>query len=72
MSVVYLLNHVRDLDDEVSEVKCIGIYSSEDSARAAVARLTKQPGFRDYPDGFEIDSYELDEDQWSEGFVVGE
>ncbi len=69
MSAVYLLNHVRELDEEASEVKCVGIYSSEVKAQAAIARLAMQPGFADYPERFEIDSYELDEDNWTEGFV---
>jgi hypothetical protein len=27
-----------------------------------------QPGFRDHPDDFAFDAYELDVDHWKEGF----
>ena len=33
-------------------------------------RLGRQPGFADAPDGFHIDEYRLDQDQWAEGYVV--
>jgi homoserine kinase type II len=44
------------------------VYRTEEAARAAIGRLIPQPGFRKYPDGFEIDGYELDKDNWAEGF----
>jgi hypothetical protein len=37
-------------------------------AEAAKERLVKQPGFRDR--NFEIAEYELNRDQWTEGFVT--
>jgi hypothetical protein len=30
------------------------------------------PGFRDYPEGFHIDEYQLDQDQWREGFITAD
>ena len=39
------------------------------AANAAIARLSFQLGFRDHPDGFTVDEYELDKDHWCEGFV---
>ena len=68
MDRAYLLQHENALNEDV---KVIGLYSSEASAKGAVERLRAQPGFSDYPDGFSIDLYELDEDHWSEGFVSG-
>lgn len=68
MDTIYLLEHVRaDEDDE--DVKTIGVYREEATARAAIDRLGKQPGFRDYPDGWIINSMRLDHDHWAEGFV---
>lgn len=55
----------------MEDVKLIGAYASEAAAQAAIERLRKQPGFRDYPDDFTIDAYEIDKDHWTEGFVVG-
>jgi homoserine kinase type II len=66
---VYLLWHVHQLDNDDDE-KLIGIYSSPATANAAIARLRTQPGFRDLPEGFEMEAYELDEDHWTEGFVT--
>jgi len=62
----YLILHTRDCDD--SSIKIIGLYSSERRASDAIARLSKMPGFRDYPSGFHVDRYILDRDNWSEGF----
>ena len=56
--------------DGCDEVKFIGVYSSEERARAAVDRARALSGFCDYPDGFSVDSYEVDMDHWTEGFVT--
>lgn len=65
---VFLLAHVYECNGE-EDFKLIGIYSSEIEARAAIERIKVQPGFRDYPEGFHIDRYQVDEDNWTEGFV---
>ncbi len=70
MTTVYVLHQVvREFEDD-EDAKLIGVYSTEDEARAAVARLANQPGFYEHPEGFQIDSYPLDKDHWSEGFVT--
>jgi hypothetical protein len=46
---VVLLWHVHRDDD-----KLIGVYRSEDDARAAIERLRDKPGFKDAPDGFAV------------------
>jgi hypothetical protein len=66
MERAFLLQHERP---DPENVKVIGIYSSEAAAQAAIDRLQQQAGFRDYPDCFTIDVYELDKDHWAEGFV---
>lgn len=68
---VFLVHHVRALADGADDVKLIGVYSTLDRAWAAVARLRPQPGFRDAPDGFHVDEYQLDTDHWTEGYVPG-
>lgn len=70
MDKVYLLEHVRSDDEYGDDAKAIGIYRSEESARAAIARLSDRPGFRDHPNGWNIDCYQLDQDHWEEGFVT--
>ncbi len=66
---VYIVQHVHALDDGDEDVKFIGVYSSKDRAEATVGRLSLQPGFSDSPDGFTIDAYGIDQDQWVEGFI---
>jgi hypothetical protein len=55
-------------NDEDTEL-LIGIYRSEEAARAAIDRVKGQPGFRDFPQGFVVSEYALDNDHWTEGFV---
>lgn len=72
MRTIFILQHERpETEDRMEDVKFIGAYLSEASAQAAVGRLQTQPGFRDYPNHFTIDEYEIDKDQWAEGFIVG-
>ncbi len=69
MTTVYVLQHSYE-QEECDETKFIGVYSSRPAAEAAVARLMGQPGFRDRPDDFHIDEYEVDRDHWTEGYVT--
>ena len=52
-----------------ADAKGIGIYTSRAGAQAAIARVRGQPGFRDWPDGFRILEYWLDEDAFPDGFA---
>ncbi len=70
---VYVLQHSYDYgeNDEFTETKFIGVYSSENSARQAIERLYKMQGFNEYSkDCFYIDAYIIDEDNWTEGFIT--
>jgi hypothetical protein len=67
-----MLEHERELGDEVYETKIIGIFSSEQKAKDAVERLKVEKGFENYPDGFEVYPFELDDTQWNEGFTQGD
>ncbi len=66
---VFLLQHSHPLEDS-EDYKVLGIYSSEGNALLAIDRYRRLPGFRDWPDGFSIDQWELDGDAWTEGFVT--
>lgn len=67
---VYVVQHVHEIDEENEDVKFIGVYSSEETAAAAVSRLAAQPGFRETTGGFHVDRYTVDEDHWVGGFVT--
>ncbi len=58
------------IDEDFDDVKLVGVSSSPEAAAAAVARAQSRPGFFDEPDCFTIDSYTVDEDNWTDGFVI--
>ena len=66
---VYVLWHEYETE-EFEDSKMIGVYSTRERAQEAIERLKTQPGFIDYPDGFVIDPYTLDKDEWTEGFIT--
>ncbi len=72
-TTLYELWHFKigaDDDFEVDEqMKSIGVYSTEDNAKAAIQRLRTQPGFKAWPDGFRIFTRTLDKTSWEEGFI---
>ena len=70
MTSVFVLQHVHTSADGVEDVKFIGVYSSREEVEAAVSRMGRAPGFSCTPDGFHIDEYPLDQDQWVEGYAV--
>ena len=67
---VFLLWHERELPGDEEDAKLIGVYSTKELAEAAQKRAAQLPGFRDTPEGFTIDSCEVDRDEWCEGFVT--
>jgi hypothetical protein len=68
MEVAFIVLHLREDVDGYDDVKFIGAYSSQQKALEAVHRLKDLPGFAEYPDGFSIDRYKIDEDHWTTGF----
>jgi hypothetical protein len=62
---IYLLYHIR----KTGELLLIGAYGSEADADAAIERLRGKPGFIDYPNDFEYYPYELNVDNFPEGFT---
>ncbi|MBA3520163.1 MAG: hypothetical protein H0T75_21570 [Rhizobiales bacterium] len=72
MTDVWIIHHVRELEEENDDVLLIGIYSSFQKAEAAVSKLKAAPGFREHPEEFQIEKYTLDEAHWNEGFITVE
>lgn len=70
MSEVFILWHTHKLPDGDEDEKLIGIYSTRKNAEAAIRRVADQQGFVDQPEGFEICPYELDLDNWTEGYIT--
>ncbi len=67
MGTVSVLQHSYELGG-YEETKFIGVYSTREAGESAIERLRTKPGFGDHPDGFHLDSYDLDEDHWTGGF----
>jgi hypothetical protein len=66
---VYLLWHTRMLPSGDEDEKLLGVYSTEEHARQRIVDAGRLPGFRLYPDGFEVVRYCVDKDEWLEGFA---
>ena len=68
---VHLLWFVKEMPEGEEDIELlIGVYSSETEARAAIDRLKGRRGFAKFPQGFQMHSYQLDRDNWTEGFIV--
>lgn len=70
MTTVYLLWFVQEREGCDDCELLIGVYSTESEAKAAIERVKDQRGFAVFPQGFQIHSYQLNRDHWTEGFVV--
>jgi homoserine kinase type II len=69
MESVFTVWHVTEVEGGNDTELLIGVYKTEQDAKAAVERLKGKQGFVDYPEGFQIHSYELNRDHWTEGFI---
>jgi len=76
----YLLWHMRPLEGQEhldpamnhieTDDKLCGVFSTQTRVSSARQQLVTQPGFSDYPEAFLIADYEIDQVQWTEGFVT--
>ncbi len=57
-------------EEDGDDLKILGAYSSEQKAQERLVRAGELPGFRDEPDCFLVDTYTLDEDRWTDGFIT--
>jgi hypothetical protein len=67
---VFLLWFTHTFSNGREDAMLIGVYDSHLAAEAAKDRVKGQPGFIDTPSGFEINEYLLNQDHWTEGYVV--
>ena len=71
-NTVFVLEHALYKDDDknndIEDYKLIGVFATEQQAQTAMSQLKMQPGFKDYPNGFHIDAYPLNQVNWSSGF----
>lgn len=65
--VVYVVHHEYELWGR-EELKFIGAFATRSDAERAIEGLREQPGFRDWPEGFEITKAHLGTHWWEQGF----
>jgi hypothetical protein len=69
MKSVFLLWHSHEVGPGATDDKLIGVYSTHAEAEEAKVRTMQREGFKDAPEGFEIVQYELNKDEWSDGYI---
>lgn len=73
MTMIYVVSHLdMDTQNDDTHTKLIGVYSTQDLAERAVARLRDKPGFRDYSEEcWFLAPHRLDDivDYLDEGFL---
>ena len=70
MDTVYNLWFIREYEHREDTELHIGVHASEADALAAVETLKIEPGFRDYPEGFDVVPTKLGVTGWQRGFVT--
>ena len=82
--ILYIVEHLHILYDDVEDIKFLGVFSTKEKAEKAIQILSKQPGFKDFPkiiddndiendviEGFYIIKVVVDEiAEWKEGFTT--
>lgn len=68
---LYKIEHKRfvkvdEEGNEVNDILLLGIFSSEEECKKLIPDYQKQPGFRDYSDGFQIQEIEVKDDKGGE------
>uniref|UniRef100_UPI003FA1F819 DUF7336 domain-containing protein n=1 Tax=Sporomusa rhizae TaxID=357999 RepID=UPI003FA1F819 len=51
------------------EVKIIEVFAEKELAEATAKDYKSLPGFREYPNGFHVSKYNLNQKWWTEGFI---
>ncbi len=66
---VQLLWFVQEREEREDTELLIGVYRTEEDAKATIERLKGKLGFVDFPQGFMSEWYELNKHHWTEGFA---
>ncbi len=59
----------EDTDDPTQAPNKLGVFSSEQNAKAVIERSRRDARFGDFPDGFRTLSAPPDSDHWDGGFI---
>ena len=69
MKEVFILHHTYG-GSESESYKLLGVFSTKDKANSGIQKYLSLPGFKDFPAGFTVTPYTLDESHWLNGFGV--
>jgi len=59
--VVHLLWFEKEMPDGEEDIELlIGVYSTEEEAKAAIVRVRDKKGFSEYPEAFHVDAYKIE------------
>ncbi len=67
---VFLLWHDHTFEDGSRDELLIGVFRTEQQAKAVWETLRNKRGFADQPETFSIAMYELDKVYWPDGYFV--
>lgn len=70
MKKIYLLQHRHPFEDGSEDTKFLGIFATKKEVMQAIKFYKKLLGFKDFPNEFFIDKYEIDRCEWDSGFIV--
>ena len=65
---LYIVSHDFETERQLDNPRQVGVYSTQQQAEMAVKRMRRLPGFKDFPNGFMIGRYRVNQDHWREGF----
>lgn len=67
---VFLLWHVHTFEDGSTDELLIGVFRSEQQAKAVLESLREKRGFAEQPEAFSVALYELDKVYWPDGYFA--
>lgn len=66
---IFKLEHYYEIECKEFH-RLIGLYTSFERAKETIEKYKLLPGFKDYPDDFYLEVYEINKNHWEEGFVT--
>jgi hypothetical protein len=68
LNTIFSVSHYYTIHTHLDDERYIGVFSSLDQAEKAVEVLKMKPGFKEYPEGFDIRELDLKVLLWNSGF----
>lgn len=66
MKAIFALYFERSYEHRDDTELWIGVYATDNDARAAADELKLKPGFREFPEGFQIYEWEIGRTGWKD------